>query len=361
MSMSLGRTDADTLLSVRDLRTWFRTDAGVLKAVDGVSFDIHRGEVLAIVGESGSGKSITAMSILGLVPDPPGRIESGQVLWKGEDLVTASEDRLRRVRGGEIAVVFQDPMSSLNPVHTIGRQVAEMVRTHRDVSKKQAKERAIEVLDLVGIPQARTRADSYPHEFSGGMRQRAMIAMAIACEPDLLIADEPTTALDVTIQAQVLEVLQEIKERTNSAILLITHDLGVVAGMADNVLVMYGGKPVETGTVSEIFYRYRHPYTVGLLASLPRVDDDLEGERLRPIVGSPPSLVSLPSGCSFHPRCPFARLPQPCATEEPLLRAVDGVDHRSACHFAEELRDVTPGDLRREATEVPAVAEASER
>jgi oligopeptide/dipeptide ABC transporter ATP-binding protein len=251
-------------------------------------------------------------------------------------------------------------MSSLNPVHTIGNQVAEMVRIHRDVSRKEAKERAIEVLDLVGIPQARERADSYPHEFSGGMRQRAMIAMAISCEPDLLIADEPTTALDVTIQAQVLEVLQEIKERTSSAIMLITHDLGVVAGMADNVLVMYGGKPVETGTVSEIFYGYRHPYTLGLLASLPRVDDRVEGERLRPIEGSPPSLLHLPSGCSFHPRCPFAQLPEPCATEEPALRVISGLDHRSACHFAEDLRDVTTADLRREATEVPAVAEARE-
>nr|MDP9020411.1 ABC transporter ATP-binding protein [Actinomycetota bacterium] len=254
----------EALLSVRGLRTFFHTDAGVVKAVDGVSFDIRRGEVLALVGESGSGKSVTAMSILGLVPGPSGRIESGQVLWKGRDLVGLSERDLRQVRGGEIAVVFQDPMSSLNPVHTVGRQVAEMVRLHRRVSKKEAWARAVEVLDLVGLPQAERRARSYPHEFSGGMRQRVMIAMAVACEPGLLIADEPTTALDVTIQAQVLEVLQEIQERTRSAILLITHDLGVVAGMADRVLVMYGGKPVETGTVADIFYRAHHPYTLGL-------------------------------------------------------------------------------------------------
>ncbi len=339
----------EMLLSVRGLRTFFHTDAGVVKAVDGVSFDIHRREVLALVGESGSGKSVTAMSILGLVPGPSGRIEAGEVLWKGRDLVQLSERELRRVRGGEIAVVFQDPMSSLNPVHTVGRQVAEMVRLHRKVSKKEAWARAVEVLDLVGITQAERRARSYPHEFSGGMRQRVMIAMAVACEPDLLIADEPTTALDVTIQAQVLEVLEEIQERTSSAILLITHDLGVVAGMADRVLVMYGGKPVETGTVADIFYRSHHPYTLGLLASLPRVDQG-EGERLLPIEGNPPSLLRLPPGCSFHPRCSFARLPEPCAVEEPPLREVGGpadVDRRAACHFAEEVAGVSPVELRR--------------
>jgi oligopeptide transport system ATP-binding protein len=335
------------LLSVRDLRTWFHTDGGIVKAVDGVSFDVDAGEVVALVGESGSGKSVTAMSILGLIPSPPGRIESGQVLWKGRDLVTMGEDERKKVRGGEIAVVFQDPMTSLNPVHTIGRQIAEVVRLHRKVSKREARDRAVEVLGLVGIPQPERRVDQYPHEFSGGMRQRAMIAMAISCEPELLIADEPTTALDVTIQAQVLEVLQEIKERTRSAILLITHDLGVVAGMVDRVSVMYAGRQVETGTVDDIFYRYRHPYSLGLLASLPRVDDAAAAEeRLRPIEGAPPSLVHLPSGCPFHPRCPFARLPDPCATEAPPLRAVDGPDHRSACHFAEELEGVTPDDLR---------------
>ncbi len=334
----------DVLLSVRDLRTWFHTDAGVVKAVDGVSFDIHRGEVLAIVGESGSGKSVTAMSLLGLVPSPPGRIESGQVLWKGRDLVGLPEHELRQVRGDEIAVVFQDPMSSLNPVHTVGRQIAEMVRLHRKVSRKQAMDRAIEMMELVGIPQARRRAGSYPHEFSGGMRQRVMIAMALSCEPDLLIADEPTTALDVTIQAQVLEVLQETKERTSSAILLITHDLGVVAGMADHVLVMYAGKTVEYGSAADIFYRTRHPYTLGLLASLPRVDEKDASIRLHPIDGTPPSLIHVPPGCSFHPRCPFSR-PERCTTEEPPLAGATG--HRAACHFAEEMADVGPADLRR--------------
>ncbi len=326
----------ELLLSVRDLRTEFRTDAGVVKAVDGVSFDIRRGEVLAIVGESGSGKSVTAMSVMGLVPDPPGRITSGQVVWKGRDLIGLDDKALRGVRGGEIAVVFQDPMSSLNPVHTVGRQIAEMVRLHRRASRKQAAERAVEMMELVGIPQARRRARSYPHEFSGGMRQRVMIAMALSCEPDLLIADEPTTALDVTIQAQVLELLQEVKERTSSAILLITHDLGVVAGMADQVLVMYAGKAVERGSAPEVFHRSQHPYTLGLLSSLPQVDEDA-GTRLRPIQGTPPSLIHLPPGCSFHPRCPFARTPAPCVTDEPPLEEAVTPGHAAACHFAEEV------------------------
>ena len=336
----------EELLSVRDLRTWFHTEAGVVKAVDGVSFDIRRGEVLAIVGESGSGKSVTAMSLLGLVPSPPGRIESGQVLWKGRDLLGLPERELRQVRGGEIAVVFQDPMSSLNPVHTVGRQIAEMVRLHTTLSRRQAWERAIEMMDLVGIPQARRRARSYPHEFSGGMRQRVMIGMALACEPDLLIADEPTTALDVTIQAQVLELLQESKERTSSAILLITHDLGVVAGMADEVLVMYAGRTVEHGTAADVFYRSRHPYTLGLLASLPRVDEGDASIRLRPIEGTPPSLIHLPPGCSFHPRCSFC-VPEICAVEEPPLCGDEGSGHVAACHCSDEVAGVGPRDLRR--------------
>jgi oligopeptide/dipeptide ABC transporter ATP-binding protein len=294
------------------------------------------------------------MSLIGLVPCPPGRIESGQVVWKGRDLVGLAESELRHVRGGEIAVVFQDPMSSLNPVHSVGRQIAEMVRLHRNVSKKGAMERAIEMMDLVGIPQARRRAGSYPHEFSGGMRQRVMIAMALSCEPDLLVADEPTTALDVTIQSQVLELLEEIKERTRSAILLITHDLGVVAGMADQVLVMYAGKIVEQGSVADIFYRSRHPYTLGLLASLPRLDEQDAGIRLRPIEGSPPSLIDLPAGCSFSPRCPFSR-PERCESEEPQLAGWDGPNHCAACHFAAELADVGPSDMQRaEEASLPA-------
>ncbi len=346
--------NSDPLLSVRQLRTWFHTDVGAVKAVDGLSFDLHRGEVLAIVGESGSGKSVTAMSIMGLIASPPGRIESGQILWKGRNLVDLPERELRSVRGAEIAMVFQDPMSSLNPVRTVGGQIAETVRFHRRASKGEARDRAIEMMELVGIPQARRRASSYPHEFSGGMRQRVMIAMALSCEPDLLIADEPTTALDVTIQAQVLEVMQEIKQRTGSAILLITHDLGVVAGMADRVLVMYAGKAVEQGRANDIFYRCQHPYTLGLLSSLPRVDEADGCERLRPIEGNPPSLIHLPSGCSFHPRCPFARLPSPCSTEEPSLGSADEAGHRAACHFAEEVMATDPVEMRR-AVRGPAV------
>jgi oligopeptide/dipeptide ABC transporter ATP-binding protein len=335
---------SETLLSVRDLRVRFNTDDGVVKAVDGVSFDVQRGEVFAIVGESGSGKSVTAMTLLGLIPNAI--VEGGEALWKGNDLLTAPPEEIRRIRGGEIAVIFQDPLTALNPVHKIGRQIGEMVRIHHNASKKEARERAIELLDLVGIPRAGTRVDSYPHEFSGGMRQRAMIAIAIACEPDLLIADEPTTALDVTVQAQVLDVLMEIKDRINSAIVLITHDLGVVAGGADRVMVMYAGRAAELGTTDEVFYDTRHPYTLGLLASLPRLDDT-GVERLVPIKGAPPSLISVPSGCPFHPRCDYARLPDPCAAVVPELVATgDGSGHASACHFADELADTSVSAVR---------------
>jgi oligopeptide/dipeptide ABC transporter ATP-binding protein len=339
-------TDDRTLLSVRDLHTTFKTDDGDVRAVDGVTFDIRRGEVFAIVGESGSGKSVTSMSILGLLPETA-EISGEGLLWKGEDLLAADAERMRQVRGGEIAMIFQDPLSALNPVHTVGKQIGEMVRIHEGANRKQAKARAVELLKLVGIPQADRRVDMHPHEFSGGMRQRVMIAMAIACNPDLLIADEPTTALDVTVQAQVLEVLIEIKDEIDSAIMLITHDLGVVAGLADRVLVMYAGKPVEIGSVDEIFYETRHPYTLGLLASLPRLDDSGR-EKLVPIKGSPPSLLRKPSGCNFHPRCPFARVPGVCEEEEPPLRLVGGLAHVSACHFAEELKSVDVHELREE-------------
>jgi oligopeptide/dipeptide ABC transporter ATP-binding protein len=335
--------DDRTLLSVRDLRAVFNTDDGVVHAVDGVSFDVHRGEVFSIVGESGSGKSVTAMTILGLIPTV--EVTSGEILWHGRDLLTVSEDERRRVRGGEIAMIFQDPLTALNPVHTVGRQIGEMARVHEGLSKKEAFERAVEMLDLVGIPQARQRAKMYPHEYSGGMRQRAMIAMAISCKPDLLIADEPTTALDVTVQAQVLEVLLEIKDEIDSAIVLITHDLGVVAGMADQVMVMYAGRQVEMGTTEEIFYQSRHPYTLGLLASLPRLDD-VGDEPLVPITGSPPSLIRRPEGCAFHPRCRFAQVPGLCDSTVPELRLVTGDSHRAACHYAETLEGVTIEGLR---------------
>ncbi|HET6771986.1 MAG TPA: ABC transporter ATP-binding protein [Acidimicrobiales bacterium] len=350
-------TDRDVLLSMRDLRAGFSTDDGFVRAVDGVSFDVRRGEVLAIVGESGSGKSVTAMSILGLQPTL--EVAEGEILWKGRDLLTMPEVERRQVRGKEIAMIFQDPLTALNPVHTVGRQIGEMARIHEGLDKKQAKERAAEMLDLVGIPEAHKRADMYPHEFSGGMRQRAMIAMAITCKPDLLIADEPTTALDVTVQAQVLEVLVGIKDEIDSAIILITHDLGVVAGLSDRVLVMYAGRAIEVGTTDEIFYETRHPYTLGLLASLPRLDD-LGDEALVPIVGSPPSLIRKPSGCSFHPRCRFARVPGNCDSDDPALRLVAGDAHMAACHYAEDLTEVTIDKLR-SSIDVDALTELSDR
>ncbi len=336
-------TSNETLLSVRDLRAYFHTDDGIVKAVDGISYDVRRGEIFSIVGESGSGKSVSAMTIMGLLPDV--KVHSGEILWKGRDLLSLPEEARRQIRGGEIAMIFQDPLTALNPVHTVGRQIGEMARVHEGLNKKQALARAAQMLDLVGIPQAHKRVDMYPHEFSGGMRQRAMIAMAISCKPDLLIADEPTTALDVTVQAQVLEVLVDIKDEIDSAIVLITHDLGVVAGLADSVMVMYAGRQVETGSTEEIFYESRHPYTLGLLASLPRLND-VGDEPLVPIAGSPPSLIRRPSGCAFHPRCRFARLPGLCDSEVPELRLVAGDAHCSACHYAETLEGVTIETLR---------------
>ena len=352
MSLS-APSSSELLLSVRDLHAQFTTDDGVVRAVDGVSFDVHRGEVFSIVGESGSGKSVTAMTILGLLPTV--EVEQGQILWKGIDVLTVSEEQRRKIRGREIAMIFQDPLTALNPVHTVGRQIGEMARIHEGLNKKDAMARAVEMLDLVGIPEASERAKMFPHEFSGGMRQRAMIAMAITCKPDLLIADEPTTALDVTVQAQVLEVLLDIKDEIDSAIILITHDLGVVAGLADQVMVMYAGKQVEMGTTSEIFYESRHPYTLGLLASLPRLDQGGD-EPLLPITGSPPSLIRRPSGCAFHPRCRFARLPGLCDTEVPALRLVTGDAHRAACHYAETLEGVTVDSLRTTADVTELVA-----
>jgi oligopeptide transport system ATP-binding protein len=343
--------ERDTLLTVRNLRTTFQTEGGLVQAVDGISFEIRRGEVLAIVGESGSGKSVTSLSIMGLLDVPPAKIEADELSWKGEDLLHAGQRRMRQIRGGEIAMIFQDPLTALNPVQTVGRQVAEMARLHEGMGKKEAGEKAVEMLRLVGIPQPERRARMHPHEFSGGMRQRAMIAMAITCNPDLLIADEPTTALDVTVQAQVLDVLMEIKDEIDSAIMLITHDLGVVAGLADRVLVMYAGREAEVGTAHEVYYETRHPYTLGLLASLPRLDDAGE-EQLRPIRGSPPSLINVPPGCPFHPRCEFAQ--ERCEQEIPELRVVEGGAHCSACHFAEELRVVDLTEFREASEETVA-------
>ena len=325
----------ELLLSVQDLHAVFDTGDGQVRAVDGVSFDIHRGDVFSIVGESGSGKSVTAMTILGLIPTV--KVPVGKIMWKDRDLLLASEAEMRQIRGAEIAMIFQDPLTALNPVHTVGRQIAEMARIHDGLSKKAALDRAVDMLGLVGIPQPRERANMHPHEFSGGMRQRAMIAMAITCSPDLLIADEPTTALDVTVQAQVLEVLLNIKDEIDSAIMLITHDLGVVAGMSDQVMVMYAGKQAELGTADEVFYESSHPYTLGLLNSIP----DLEGsfdDQLKPIKGSPPSMINPPSGCAFHPRCEFAVVPGICSEVQPPLELVTGTGHYASCHFAEQIR-----------------------
>jgi peptide/nickel transport system ATP-binding protein len=291
------------LLSVENLRVAFATEGGLVQAVDDVSFDVRPGEVLAIVGESGSGKSVTAQTIMGLTRSKNARIE-GSAKFEGEDLVEVSDTTLRRLRGDRVAMVFQDPMTSFNPVYRLGAQIGEAIRAHRgDVSKKEARARAVELFEAVGIPNAASRVDDYPHEFSGGMRQRAMIAMALALEPDLLIADEPTTALDVTIQAQILELLRELNRKRNLATILITHDLGVVAEIADRVLVMYAGRVVEQGTLDEIFFDPQHPYTWGLLGSLTRLDKP-RPQRLPQISGAPPSLAALPEGCSFRPRCP---------------------------------------------------------
>ncbi len=321
---------ADELLRVDDLRMHFHTRDGVVKAVDGVTYNLDRGETLGVVGESGSGKSVHALTMMQLIPMPPGKIEGGDAIFKGNSLITMKDDDIRKIRGNEIAMIFQDPMTSLNPVFRVGSQLAEPLIVHKGLSKKEAWDRAVELLKLVGIPHPEKRVRDYPHQFSGGMRQRAMIAMALSCDPDILIADEPTTALDVTIQAQILELMQELQERTRSAIIMITHDLGVVADMADKIVVMYAGKLVEYACCNDIFYQPLHPYTWGLMDSLPRHDMTEKGE-LCPIKGQPPSLVRVPEGCAFHPRCPYAK--DVCRQEEPKLRAIVG-DHSAACHFA---------------------------
>jgi oligopeptide/dipeptide ABC transporter ATP-binding protein len=317
------------------LTTEFVTAAGVVRAVNDVSWDLHPGETLGVVGESGSGKSVTAMSILGLIQSPPGRIVGGEILFEGRDLLKMSAKELRQLRGSQIGMIFQDPMTSLNPVLAVGPQIAEALRLHdRRMTRDQARTRAVELLTMVGVPNPEGRFDQYPHEHSGGMRQRAMIAMAIANDPKVLIADEPTTALDVTIQAQVLDVLRTAQERTNAATILITHDLGVIAEHADRVIVMYGGKVVEVADVYSLFSAPRHPYTLGLMSSLPRLDVDLQ--RLDPIPGAPPNPISLPPGCSFHPRCRVSKGRELCRTEEPPLYEVGG-GQLSACHFSEEV------------------------
>ncbi|MDY3291973.1 MAG: ABC transporter ATP-binding protein [Parolsenella sp.] len=320
------------LLEVDDLKMYFHTADGVVKAVDGVSYTLDRGETLGVVGESGSGKSVTAMTIMGLIEMPPGKIEGGDVRYRGHSLLEMSEAEMQQIRGNDIAMVFQDPMTSLNPVYTIGRQLGEGLRLHRGYTKEQATQRAIELLDMVGIPNPEQRVKDYPHQFSGGMRQRVMIAMALACDPDILIADEPTTALDVTIQAQIIELMQEMQEKNGNAIIMITHDLGVVADVADKIMVMYAGRPVEFGTAEEIFYHPTHPYTWGLMRSIPEQVID-EKKPLTPIKGNPPSLVNLPKGCSFAPRCPYAT--DRCRNERPETYTSE-TGHYSRCHFASD-------------------------
>ncbi|MBX9969588.1 ABC transporter ATP-binding protein [Priestia aryabhattai] len=293
----------EKMIQIKNLHVQFSTYGGQVQAVRGVSFDLHKGETLAIVGESGCGKSVTSQSIMRLIPTPPGKITSGSILFKGQDLTKLSEKKMRDIRGADISMIFQDPMTALNPTLRVGEQIAENIMQHENISKEKAKEKAFEMLELVGIPNPKERLKQYPHEFSGGMRQRIVIAMALVCNPEVLIADEPTTALDVTIQAQILELFKDIQQKTDVSIVLITHDLGVVAQVADRIAVMYAGKIVEIGTRRDIFYTPQHPYTKGLLRSVPRLD--LYESELVPIAGSPPDLFAPPSGCSFAPRCPY--------------------------------------------------------
>jgi len=324
-------------LEVRDLRVHFPTDDGLVKSVDGLSFTLERGKTLGIVGESGSGKSVTSLSIMGLHARGSADI-SGQVLLDGEDLIAASREHVRSLRGKRMAMIFQDPLSAMHPYYTVGAQIIETYRIHNKVSKQVARKHAIDLLDRVGIPNPQQRVDDHPHQFSGGMRQRAMIAMALSCDPELLIADEPTTALDVTVQAQILDLIRELQQEFNSAVILITHDLGVVAELADDILVMYAGRASEYAHADDIFNAPQHPYTWGLLGSMPRLDRE-PTQRLLPIKGTPPSLINVPTGCPFHPRCAYESLNAGASQRErPALRDIGG-DHYIACHLSTEQRE----------------------
>jgi oligopeptide transport system ATP-binding protein len=328
------------LLEVRDLRTYFDTEDGEVKAVDGITFDMKRGETLGIVGESGSGKSVANLSILRLIPQPPGRIVSGEIIFSGTNILALSENEVRKIRGRRIAMIFQDPMTSLNPFMKISRQLMEITQLHLGHTKRQAYDHAIKMLETVGIPDARKRVDNYPHEFSGGMRQRVMIAMALSCEPELLIADEPTTALDVTIQAQILELIKTLKQATGTSVILITHDLGVVAGMTDHVIVMYAGKVFEQAPTRELFAMPGNPYTKGLLRSVP---DPAADHELYQIPGLPPDVAHLPAGCPFAPRC--ERAEEICTREFPPFVQLTS-DHYSLCHFAREVYEESRAGVR---------------
>jgi oligopeptide transport system ATP-binding protein len=330
-----GGPAGEALLEVDDLHVEFRTDYGVVNAVNGISYTLSAGETLAILGESGCGKSVSAQTIMGILDSPPGFVTGGEIRYKGRDLLTMSAKEQRDIRGEEISIVFQDALSSLNPVFSVGAQIGEMFRRHRGSSRKDAKKAAIDLMERVRIPSARERVNDYPHQFSGGMRQRVMIAMAIALDPSILIADEPTTALDVTVQAQIMDLLAELQRETGMGLILITHDLAVVGEIADRIAVMYAGRIVETGATDAVFSAPAMPYTEGLMASIARVDQ--KGQRLNPIVGAPPNLAQLPTGCPFHPRCP--RATDRCVAELPLLREVVP-GRRSACHYAEEVLGV---------------------
>ena len=325
------------LLEIKNLKTRFYTQDGVVKAVNDVSYTMNSGEILGVVGESGCGKSVHALSMMQLIPDPPGKITNGEIWFDGQDLLTFNENQMQKIRGREIAMIFQDPMTSLNPVFTVGFQIIEALLLHNDMTKSEAKDRAGELLDLVGIPGAKQRLNDYPHQFSGGMRQRAMIAMGLSCEPKLLIADEPTTALDVTIQAQIIDLVKKLQDELGMAILWITHDLGVVAELAHTINVMYAGSIIETGKIRNIYKHTRHPYTIGLLGSLPRLDDS-PGTELVSIPGLPPDLVSLPEGCPFAARCGY-RIER-CVNEKPTLVEIDGLDHSVACWRWEEIAGI---------------------
>ncbi len=335
----MGVNNGERVLEVRNLRTYFYTREGVVKAVDGLSYYVKKGECVGLVGESACGKSVSAMSVLRLIPYPPGIIEGGEILFKGEDLLQASEDRMREIRGNRIAMVFQEPTTSLNPVLTVGRQISESLELHRGLEKKAARQEAARLLGLVGIPDGDRRVKDYPHQFSGGMQQRIMIAMALSCDPELLIADEPTTSLDVTVQAQVLEVLDSLRAKSGAAVIVITHNLGVVARYVDRVNVMYAGSLVETGPTATIYAQPKHPYTIGLLASVPRLDSRVKAAP-RVIKGLPPNMAHLPAGCAFAPRCEHAM--DRCRTDKPRLEQV-GAEHSRACfHDAGKLSRVEP-------------------
>ncbi len=345
MDASPSSSTTSPLLEVKDLRTYFYSSDSVAKAVDGVSFTVHQRKTLGVVGESGCGKSITSLSIMGLVAKPAGKIVSGQILFGGRDLTKMKERELRSIRGNKISMIFQEPMTSLNPVFTVGDQIGEVFRIHRGMSRKEAIQESIRMLELVKIPAAAQRVHDYPHQMSGGMRQRVMIAMALACNPDLLIADEPTTALDVTVQAQILDLMGNLKETYGSSVMMITHDLGVIAEISDDVAVMYAGQVVEYAKTDDVFESPLHPYTIGLLNSRPRTSDSVTHQRLQPILGSVPSPLRHPAGCRFHPRCPFAT--EECGRDMPEMREIIP-GHQVRCHWAEQILE---GKMERHSVE----------